>query len=79
MQHNSAFTPEAIASIIEQLRTMQDITITEIRDEPEAVRVIGILQQTLNLPIICPPIESLADTRLDRYHAEGVIAYLPKA
>lgn len=35
------FSPEAIASSIEQLRTRENITITEIKDEPDAVKVIG--------------------------------------
>lgn len=35
------FTPEAIASSIKQLREMKDVQITEIKDEPDAVRIMG--------------------------------------
>lgn len=37
----SRFTPEAIASIIEQLRKREDIKITEIKDELDCVKVMG--------------------------------------
>lgn len=41
MNDTDTFTPKAIASIIEQLRNREDIKITEIKDEPDAVKVIG--------------------------------------
>ena len=38
------FTPEAIASFIEQLRNREDIKISEIKDESDCVKVIGRLR-----------------------------------
>jgi hypothetical protein len=35
------FTSKAIAPIIEQLRKRQNITINEVKDEGDAIRVLG--------------------------------------
>lgn len=77
MNDTDRFTPEAIKSAIEQLRTKDGITVTEIKDEGDAVRVLG--NARIKSPIKNNAIVNSISVQFLSGEVYGTLLYLKKA